>query len=398
MSTQKSEISVSLKTSPPEDSWFHALAEGISPIHPARFPVWGKILESAFQQKSYTVTAEIDGRPVGVLPLVFMKSLLFGKFLISQPYLNVGGILTPDSENVSFTEDFGTAAGNGAQRSDRIEVGNDSPLLSGHCANATFPAAVSQAEIDRRLVDEAVKLADQLDVRYLELRNEREIPHPALSFKRTSKVLMRLNLPETPEELWNRLSAKVRNQVRKGEKAEHKIRWGGRELVPAFYRLFAHTMRDVGTPVYPRRLFEMILDEMPETAEICVISDAAGRDVAAGLLLHGREMTEVPSAAALRSSHANCANMFMYWHLLKRSVERGQTIFDFGRSSVDSNTWRFKKQWGALPSPSVWQYYVRRGSMDDMRPEGFSLAIRVWKKLPVWVTRILGPWIVRGIP
>jgi len=90
----------------------------------------------------------------------------------------------------------------------------------------------------------------------------------------------------------------------------------------------------------------------------------------------------------------------MYWELLKRAVERGQRVFDFGRSSEGSGTYRFKQQWGAQPHPSVWQYYLRQGSASDMRPDNkkFGLAIRVWQKLPVALTRLIGPSIVRGIP
>ena len=83
-----------------------------------------------------------------------------------------------------------------------------------------------------------------------------------------------------------------------------------------------------------------------------------------------------------------------------RSIERGQPVFDFGRSTPDGPTYRFKKQWGAEPSPACWQYCVRQGAVDEVRPEGgkFGLAIRVWQRLPVWLTRQIGPAIVRGIP
>jgi len=92
--------------------------------------------------------------------------------------------------------------------------------------------------------------------------------------------------------------------------------------------------------------------------------------------------------------------MLMYWHLLSRSIERGQRVFDFGRSSEDSGTFRFKKQWGSEAQPAVWQYYLREGAATDMRPEGgrYGLMIKAWQKLPVWVTKIIGPSIVRGIP
>lgn len=92
--------------------------------------------------------------------------------------------------------------------------------------------------------------------------------------------------------------------------------------------------------------------------------------------------------------------MLMYWHLLSRAIERGQSVFDFGRSSVDGNTFRFKKQWDAAPCPSVWHYHVLQGSRDALRPDnpGNRRLIELWKRLPVWLTRCIGPSIVRGIP
>jgi hypothetical protein len=90
----------------------------------------------------------------------------------------------------------------------------------------------------------------------------------------------------------------------------------------------------------------------------------------------------------------------MYWRLLARSIERGQQVFDFGRSTAGSNTFRFKAQWGANPHPANWQYYVRHGNVSDMRPDNpkNQHRIAVWKRLPVWLTRLAGPPIVRGIP
>jgi hypothetical protein len=92
--------------------------------------------------------------------------------------------------------------------------------------------------------------------------------------------------------------------------------------------------------------------------------------------------------------------MWMYHHLLARAITKGSELFDFGRSTQDSNTYRFKAQWNATASPSVWQYYVRRGSIDEMRPDSVTnqRLIQIWKRLPVWLTRWLGPPIVRGIP
>ncbi|HEY1190651.1 MAG TPA: GNAT family N-acetyltransferase, partial [Gemmata sp.] len=111
-------------------------------------------------------------------------------------------------------------------------------------------------------------------------------------------------------------------------------------------------------------------------------------------------VTEVPTASSLRAYNPSNVNMLMYHHLLRRAVERGQRVFDFGRSTLEGNTFKFKKQWGAVPHPATWQYRVLRGSVGEMRPDNprYQRAIRLWQKLPVELTRALGPWVVRGIP
>jgi FemAB-related protein (PEP-CTERM system-associated) len=283
--------------------------------------------------------------------LADVHSIFFGRFLVSLPYLNYGGPVADDTATAQL------------------------------------------------LIDRASQLADSLGVRYLELRHEYAIAHPNLKHSRTDKVHMRLNLPAEADKLWKDLDAKVRNQVRKGEKNNLTISWGGLQSLPDFYAVFSRNMRDLGTPVYGRRFFAAILEQFPERAEICTVH--AGKEpVASALLLHGWGVTEVPSASSLRSHNHTCANMLMYWHLLKRSMERKQDVFDFGRSSQDSATMRFKKQWGASPAASEWQFYVRKGELGGMQKESprYQRLIRIWQRLPIAVTQLIGPAIVRGIP
>ena len=206
-------------------------------------------------------------------------------------------------------------------------------------------------------------------------------------------------MPDFPGPLWEGFPSKVRNQVRKGEKSGLTVAWGGLELLDEFYDVFSRNMRDLGTPVYGRRLFASILRHFPDEAELCVLR-ADKTPVSAALLLHGRGVTEVPSASLAAQYNATCANMLMYWKLLERAIERGQAVFDFGRSTLDGNTYRFKKQWGAVPAPAVWQYYSREGDAGDLRPDNprYQRLIRLWQRLPLPLTRWLGPPIVRGIP
>lgn len=334
-------------------AWQAEVCPGPLPL--GRDPRWLCVFQRAMRHVPYCLHAESAGQTAGFLPLALVESLLFGRFLVSVPYLNSGGVVTADE-----------AADNSA------------------------------AEL---LIDRAAALADQLDVRYLELRHEQPRQHARLNHELTSKVHMRLPLPDEAESLWKQLDPKVRNQVRKGEKEGLTMHWGGHDLVGDFYAVFSHNMRDLGTPVFGRELFTAILDQFPDQAELCVVRQR-GRAIAGGLLLHGRGVTEVPSAASLRRYNPTNANMLMYWHLLCRAIERGQQSFDFGRSSRESGTYRFKKQWGAQAEPAHWQYYVRKGSIEAMRPEGGrnQRLIRIWRRLPVGLTRLLGPRIVRGIP
>jgi FemAB-related protein (PEP-CTERM system-associated) len=326
-----------------------ALARTPQPL--ARHPGWRSVFQDGFGHDVYALEAVASGRTCGFLPLAYVKSLLFGRFLVSLPYLNSNGLVA------------------------------DSP------------------DVQALLIDRAVELADRLNVRYLELRHETPVEHPALSGRLTSKVHMRMPLPDTTDKLWKEFDTKVRNQVRKGEKSDLTVTWGGAELLDPFYAVLSHNMRDLGTPVYGRRLFQSILATFPDRAEICLVRTGP-KPIATALLLHGDGVTEVPTASHLREFNPTNCNMFMYRHLLDRAVERKQAVFDFGRSTTDGPTFKFKKQWGAEPHPATWQYYVRKGSVGEMRPDNpkYKRAIRMWQRLPVRLTQYLGPAIVRGIP
>jgi FemAB-related protein (PEP-CTERM system-associated) len=322
-----------------------------APVPLSYHPRWLTVLAHGLRQDPYCLEAVSGDTTVGLLPLMFVRSVLFGRFLAGLPYLNYGGVMAKDTD------------------------------------------------VARQLIDRAIVLADELGVRFLELRHECPCEHSRLVTRSGSKVHMRLGLPATPGRLWDALSGKVRTKVRKGTKSELTVVWGGEELLGEFYEVFSVNMRDLGTPVFSRRLFLEIVRQFPDRAEFCVVR--AGRTpVAAALLLHGWGITEVPSASSLRQHNHTRSNMLLYWKLLERTVERGQGVFDFGRSSPESNTYQFKRQWGAIPFPAEWQHYVRHGSAADMRPDNprFSRLVHVWQRLPVGLTRWIGPAIVRGIP
>lgn len=314
-------------------------------------PRWIQAISEGLGHRAYLLKSEDRGEVHGILPLVLVKGPIFGKFLVSLPYLNTGGVWA---------------------RNDSVAT---------------------------QLIDRACDLADQLDVKHLELRHERPVNHQRLNFERTDKCHMRLALPKSADVMLKSFKSKHRSQIKKSGDYQLAVEFGGVELLDAFYDVFSRNMRDLGTPVFSRKLFSCILKEFQQDAELCVVRKDR-QPIAAGILVHAHGVTEVPSASSLREFNRTNANMLMYWYLLKRAIERGSTTFDFGRSSEGSGTYKFKAQWGAEPSPAIWQYYVRKGSPEEMRPdsEGKQRLVQLWQRLPVWFTRSIGPAIVRGIP
>jgi serine/alanine adding enzyme len=313
-------------------------------------PAWMQVVSTAFGHDTKYLVAESAGRAVGVLPLVFFRSRLFGRFAVSMPFFNYGGVL------------------------------------------ADTPA------IERALLERAIDETRRAGGTHLELRHTRQ--HFGDLTAKRHKVAMELRLEGTVEGQWQALDKKVRNQVRKAEKSGLDVRVGGADLLPEFYDVFARNMRDLGTPVYGVRFFRAVLAAFPEEARIVVVSSHR-RPIAASLVhWHGRQI-EVPWASSLREFNPLCANVFLYWQMVRFAIERGFQTFDFGRSTPGEGTYQFKKQWGAEPRELVWEYWTRSGEeLADLSPKNpkFALAIRLWQRLPVQVATMLGPLVVRNIP
>jgi serine/alanine adding enzyme len=310
---------------------------------------WRGVFERAFHHETLYLTALRGDALVGVLPLVDFRSRLFGRFGVSLPFVNYGGALADDDAAASALE-----------------------------------AAVLEAARRRRW-------------RHVELRHfaQRFDQWPA----RRHKVTMWLPLPDAADSLWHQLDRKVRNQVRKAEKSGCVVARGGIELVPEFYRVFARNMRDLGTPVYSRRFFEEVVSTFPATTRVFVVRVGA-EPVAASITVGWRDRVEVPWASALRAHSDKAPNMLLYWAMLEDAVRGRAALFDFGRSTPNESTFRFKQQWGAQPRELVWEYLGLAGAAPDHGPGSarFRLAVRAWQHLPVSVATRLGPVVVRNIP
>lgn len=331
-----------------EDAWGAYVAQHPRPTGYHEW-VWRGVFTRAFGCEPVYLSARRGDRLVGVLPTVFLDSWLFGRSLISLPYLNYGGVLADD----------GAA--------------------------------------ERALFDSALDIARRKRCRHVELRHVEQ--HFADLPCKRHKVTMLLPLQPSAA-LWDALDRKVRNQVRKAQKSDLTYAAGGRELLDQFYAVFARNMRDLGTPVYSRRFFEEILAAFPDRARIHVVS-LKTTPVAAGVTFETRGTVEIPWASSVRDFNALCPNHLLYWSIIAAACDRGCATFDFGRSTPNEGTYKFKQQWGAQPVPLHWEYgLLDRQTLPDTGPTNpkFQFAVSTWKKLPLAIATRVGPFIVRAIP
>jgi FemAB-related protein (PEP-CTERM system-associated) len=211
---------------------------------------------------------------------------------------------------------------------------------------------------------------------------------------------MLLPLPQSADELWKQLPSKLRSQVKRPVREGATSVFGGVDLLEEFYRVFAKNMRDLGTPVYPRRFFRAILATFPESSSLAVVR-LRGKPVAAAFLFEHRDTMEIPWASSLRTANSVGVNMQLYWSVLERAVARRMTVFDFGRSTADSGTFRFKQQWGAEPTQLYWHYWLRDGgSVPMLNPSNprYRAAVAAWQRLPLAVANWAGPRVVKYLP
>ena len=312
---------------------------------------WSLLARDVFRHRPHFIEArDSQGRLQGVLPVVQQRGLL-GNFATSIPFFNYGGALA-----------------------------NDSGVIAA-------------------LMDRARVLASDLGCSYLELRDVAH--HGGDWIERTDKASMILKLPGTADALGKQLGSKLRSQIKRADRETLQVRKGGIELLDAFYDVFCRNMRDLGTPVYPLRFFRAILERFPENTQLLVVYHHE-RPAAAGFIVVDGAQAEIPWASCRSDAKPLGINMKLYWEALTLAIDRGCTAFDFGRSTIDGGTYRFKKQWGAEPLPLHWHRWERHPRTDansSASPGRFlRLATAVWQRLPLPIANLLGPRISPGLP
>lgn len=312
---------------------------------------WKSVIERTFAHKCHYLMAFEAGTVVrGILPLVEMRSLAFGHFLVSLPFLNYGGVAAESPEAV----------------------------------NALCLAAV--------------ELARRTGARYVELRQARPVEIPWAC--RQHKVALVVELPANMDRYWAGLSSRLRGKIRKAQRAGAKLSVTGPEGLSEFYSVFARNMRDLGTPVYSRRFFETILRSFPGCSRLFLVR-LNGRPVAGALGVNKGQELELPWICSNYDHGRNYVNELLYWSALEWASGEGFKTVDLGRSTIGKGPYQFKKHWNPQERPLYWYYWTAEGAkIPELNPQNrkYALAIRCWQRLPVPVANFLGPRIVRNIP
>lgn len=314
--------------------------EGATPFH---LPAWSRAVHDGCGQRARYLVSENDGAIVGVLPLTEMRSPLFGRALVSTGFGVDGGVLG------GAVEPLAAGAWNLALRTGCPSV----ELRGGVAPNGWDSDDGSYLGFVRDLAadDDAEMLA---------------IPR------------------------------KQRAEVRRALGFDLEIVTGNdRKLLAEHYRVYAESVRNLGTPVFPAKLFRSVAGAMD--ADVLTVRHE-GRAVASVLSLYFNGTVYPYWGGGTDAARGLRANDRMYFALMAHARARGCTRFDFGRSKTGTGAAAFKKNWGFSPEPRL---YAKRSSgpardVNPLNPK-YALMVRTWKKLPLWAATAAGPWISRGL-
>lgn len=312
---------------------------------------WKQVIENGAGQNCPYLLAEQDGTIVGVLPLSIKKHTLFGKALISNMFCVYGGAVSSE------------------------------PLV----ADALY--------------DHAWRMAKELGLPIFENRSvaQHHEEDSGWTTVGTAATFKRL-LAEDDEQQLLAIPRKQRAVVRKSLKNNLTTDWNGNFSV--FYDLYAQSVLSLGTPVFPKKLFRALVDVFGNDVQIQITSNSDGTPVASLMSFYFRETVMPYYAGGTKSVRALGAHDFMYYQLMVSARARGAASFDFGRSKIDSGPYRFKKNWGFEPEVLGYQVRTQKGVEPpnlSQQSGPFSALSKIWTKLPLGVSKILGPPLARHL-
>ena len=257
-------------------------------------------------------------------------------------------------------------------------------------------------DIESQLLQRALDYTKSRGIKSLEIREQKPLPNfDSEGTKHPSKVRMVLELPTDSNTLLSSLKSKLRSQIKKPQRDGLKIKSGGIDLLDEFYSIFVRNMTHLGSPAHSKKWFEKIISKFDYRAGIKLAVLPDGTPAAGGIYLTSSETFTIPWASSLREYNSWNPNMLLYWSFLEHATDKGYNYFDFGRSSPEDGTYKFKKQWGAEPYPLYWVNMLQNTNNGEFTTSfpannnpsasyGRRLAEEIIRTMPVSANRFLG--------
>jgi len=311
---------------------------------------WKGINERSFGHRCFYLAAVEGERIVGVFPIVFIKSRLFGRILCSMPFVNYGG-----------------------------------------------PCACDE-ETERALLREAEDIVRRNGADYLEIRGTKRA---AVALPTSEhKVSMTIDLHPDPDVIWQAFEKKHRKEIRHAYKQDLRVERGGVEFLDMFFDILSESWKDLGTPFYDKSFFRNVFSAFPDSARIFVVYQGNVPVSAAfdGFYKRCVEGMWLGNRSRYRGLHPGYVH---YWEMIKYACENGFEKFHLGRSTIESGGESFKKKWNAYPTQLYWQYILgKEKEIPRLNVENpkYRVAIGAWKSIPGSITRAVGPFLARDIP
>jgi FemAB-related protein (PEP-CTERM system-associated) len=337
---------------------------------PATFTVldsWSDIVRRIYKYPVYRMETEVESVVTGILALTHVRHPLLGNYLTTSPFGSYGGF------------------------------------------------AYSSLDVRNLLLDEARRLADELGVEYVNLRFDSSVlsagaglsaglltsaTQPTGWIQNPLYATFLLDLSPNPDSLFPNFASDHRNHIRKSLKKGFTVKFGHLDLLDDAYEALARSMHELGSPYHSKTYLRTMAESLGETLEFAVLYAPDGKLAGAGVFIaHGSVVTNL-HANLLRRYRSGYAGEFLYWKAIERYCQKGFQVFDLGRSLIGSGNETYKMKWKPRKRPLDYWYALRAGAelphMNQKSPR-FRFAIWTWKRLPAFIIRPFGPFLIRGL-
>jgi serine/alanine adding enzyme len=317
------------------------------------FDPWMKFASNVYHFPLYRFVAEEDGKVCGLLALVHVKHFAFGNYMTTAPFASYGGF------------------------------------------------AFSSIEVRNVLLEKANQLRKDLNADYVNVRFEAgESTPPSGWVQHPNYCTYRAALSSDAEAMLASYSSAHRNHIRKSLKKDFYIKFGRLDVLEDAYEGLARSMHELGSPYHSKMYLQKMVESLGDPLEFAVVYDSRQKIAGAGVfIMQGKVVTNL-HANILRAFRSDYAGEFLYWSVITRYGEKGFSTFDMGRSLIGSGNETFKMKWKPRKQLLAYWYSLKDGvetpDLNQKNPK-FKIAIGLWKQLPDFIIRPLGPLLIKGL-